>query len=236
MSEFRIPGQLTRRDLLLAGASTLALAAISTSAIAKQITTPSADTADQVFARLKQGNERYATNKQTHKDYSADRASRDSGQAPHTAILSCSDSRVAPELLFDQGPGDLFVVRVAGNFVTSDGLASLEYGAKVLGTKLIVVLGHTQCGAVNATLKVLHDHTVLPGHIQDLVRAMKPGIAPVIKDKAADEVRRAIIANVQYNVRRLQNSPPLLAKMVSAGDLKVVGGVYDIATGRVTFV
>ncbi len=230
------PGRYTRRDVLLAGMGALALSAIGDLAIAQQPPQSLADTADQALDLLKQGNERYVTNAQTHKDYSVDRASRDLGQAPHAAILSCADSRVAPELLFDQGPGELFVVRVAGNFVTPDGLASLEYGAKVLGTKLIVVLGHTQCGAVNSTLKVLHDHTILPGHIQDLVRAMKPGIAPVLKEKAADEAHRAVVANVQYNVRRLMHSPPLLSEMVSGGDLKIVGGVYEIATGRVTFV
>lgn len=109
-------------------------------------------TPDEALRRLKDGNARYVSNTEINTDHSVGRAIRAGGQAPFAAIVSCADSRVAPELIFDQGPGDLFVIRVAGNFVNEDGLASLEYGALVLGIKTIIVLGHSSCGAVEATI------------------------------------------------------------------------------------
>src|SRR6266436_5876486 len=104
------------------------------------------------------------------------RAARMQGQYPIAQILSCSDSRVAPELLFDQGPGDLFVMRVAGNVVSPNLLASIEYGAQFLGAPLIMVLGHSGCGAVDAAIKVLKDKAVLPGHLSALIAAIKPAV------------------------------------------------------------
>ena len=196
----------------------------------------SAATPDAALARLMEGNARYASGKMAEHDFSAGRAARAQGQAPFAAILGCADSRVAPELTFDQAPGELFVVRVAGNFVTPDGLGSLEYGAAVLGTKVIMVLGHTSCGAVNATVDALQKGNTLPGHIADLVRAMKPGIEPVLKTAGPDHRQRAMIANVQAKVRRLQTEKPILGDMVAAGKLKVVGAYYDLPTGKVTMV
>jgi carbonic anhydrase len=128
------------------------------------------------------------------------------------------------------------VVRVAGNFVTPEGLASLEFGAAVLGTKLIMVLGHGKCGAVNATVAALQKGNTLPGHIANLVRAMKPGIEPVLKQSSDDLEQRAVIANVRYNVERLQHAKPILAEMVAKNEIRVVGAVYDLATGKVTLV
>jgi carbonic anhydrase len=195
-----------------------------------------AETPDAALKLLIDGNARYVSNQMKERDFSAGRVGRASGQAPFAAILGCADSRVAPELAFDQPPGDLFVVRVAGNFVTTEGLASLEYGAAVLGTKAIMVLGHTSCGAVNATVEALQKGNTLPGHIADLVRAMKPGIEPVLKQPGPDLNQRAVVANVRFNVRHLTEAQPILAEMVAAKKLKVVGGVYDIATGKVTMV
>lgn len=196
----------------------------------------SAETPDAALARLMEGNARYASGKTAERDYSSGRAARSQGQAPFAAILGCADSRVAPELAFDQAPGELFIVRVAGNFVTPDGLGSLEYGAAVLGTKVIMVMGHTSCGAVNATVDALQKGNTLPGHIADLVRAMKPGIEPVLKTAGPDLQQRAMIANVQANVRRLQTEKPILGDMVAAGKLKVVGAYYDLPTGKVMMV
>lgn len=195
-----------------------------------------AETPDAALKLLMEGNERYLSNQMTERDFSASRASRTQGQSPFAAILGCADSRVAPELAFDRMPGDLFVVRVAGNFVTSDGLASLEYGAAVLGTKVIMVLGHTACGAVNATIGALQKGNDLPGHIADLVRAMKPGIEPVLKTPGDDLPYRAIVANVRHNVQRLIEAGPILAELVAKGQVRVVGGVYELATGKVTLV
>jgi len=225
----------TRRELVRAAALGI-VAAAPLSRMAQAQPTAAANTPDAALALLLEGNARCVANKPRERDYSAGRAARVQGQAPFAAILGCADSRVAPELAFDQRPGDLFVVRVAGNFVTPDGLASLEYGASVLGTKAIMVLGHSSCGAVNATVGALQKGNTLPGHIADLVRAMKPAIEPVLKQPGDDLPQRAVIANVRANVRRLQEAKPILAEMVAAGKLRVVGAVYDLATGKVDLV
>jgi carbonic anhydrase len=225
---------LTRRGLFSAGIGALAVTA-SVSAPRAQ-PARSADTPDAAFARLMEGNARYVAGQMSERDFSAGRAARAQGQAPFAAILGCADSRVAPELAFDQGPGELFVVRVAGNFVTPEGLGSLEYGVAVLGTKVIMVLGHTSCGAVNATVEALQKGNSLPGHIADLVTSMKPAIEPVLKSPAPDLNQRAVVANVQANVLRLKAEKPILGEMVAAGKLRVVGAYYDLPTGKVVLV
>jgi len=225
---------VSRRALMRVSAGVLAFAPLMGEALAQPVR--KADTPDAALNLLLSGNERYVANKLNERDFSASRVARSRGQAPFAAILGCADSRVAPELAFDQGPGDLFVVRVAGNFVTLDGLASLEFGAAVLGTKLIMVLGHSSCGAVDATVSALQKGNDLPGHIADLVRAMKPGVESVLKQTGADLAQRAVVANVRYNVQRLQQEKPILADMVASGKLRVVGAVYDLATGKVSVV
>lgn len=229
---------LSRRRLFagVGGLASIAAIGAMTTATASAQPARAAETPDAALARLMEGNARYASGKMSERDYSVGRVARSQGQAPFAAILGCADSRVAPELAFDQGPGELFVVRVAGNFVTPDGLGSLEFGAAVLGTKVIMVLGHTSCGAVNATVDALQKGNTLPGHIADLVRALKPGIEPVLKTPGPDLQQRAMIANVQANVRRLQTEKPILGDMVAAGKLKVVGAYYDLPTGKVMMV
>ncbi|MCK8783400.1 carbonic anhydrase [Roseomonas sp. NAR14] len=183
--------------------------------------------------RLAAGNRRYVADTPQARDFSAGRAARAAAQHPFAAVLACADSRVAPELLFDEGPGDLFVVRVAGNFVNADGLGSLEFGAAVLGTRAILVLGHTSCGAVDATVKVLREgNNDLPGDIATLVNAMKPGIEPALRDPGPDLATRALEANVRHAMRRLEGSP-ILAKLIGEGRLAVAGGIYELATGQV---
>ncbi|MPZ32936.1 MAG: carbonic anhydrase [Rhodospirillales bacterium] len=225
---------LSRRVML--GAGLAAAAAAPFAGVAQAQPARAADTPDAALKLLLDGNARYVSNQMNERDFSAGRAARTRGQAPFAAILGCADSRVAPELAFDQPPGDLFVVRVAGNFMTPDGLASLEYGAAVLGTKVIMVLGHTNCGAINATVAALQTGNDLPGHIGDLVRAMKPGVEPALKQPGDDLAQRAVLANVRWNVQRLIEAKPILADMVTAKKLSVVGGVYDLATGKVTLV
>ncbi|OYW30163.1 MAG: carbonic anhydrase, partial [Methyloversatilis sp. 12-65-5] len=183
---------------------------------------------------LKAGNERFANGQWLQRDYRVQVAATANGQYPFASVLGCIDSRVAPELVFDQGIGDLFVVRVAGNFVNEDGLASFEYGVKVLGVPLIMVLGHSSCGAVAATMKVLKDKVELPGHLPALVNAIKPAIEVAEKSKDKNTLDEAIIQNVLFNVKRLQGATPIISEFVSSGRLKIVGGVYDIATGKVT--
>lgn len=234
MCNFCLNVGLSRRLFVHAGAAALATAPLMGTAQAQPAR--SAGTPDAALNLLLEGNARYAANQPRERDFSANRAARAQGQAPFAAILGCADSRVAPELAFDQPPGELFVVRVAGNFVTPDGLGSLEYGAAVLGTKVIMVLGHTSCGAVDATTAALQKGNDLPGHIADLVRAMKPAIEPALKETGGDLAQRAVIANVRYNVQRLKEAKPILADMVANGKLRVVGGVYDLATGKITMV
>jgi carbonic anhydrase len=225
---------VNRRALILACAAAMTAPPLINIAQAQPVS--AADTPEAALALLLEGNARYVANKPRERDFSAERASRAKGQAPFAAILGCADSRIAPELAFDQSPGDLFVVRVAGNFVTTDGLGSLEFGAAVLGTKLIMVLGHSSCGAVNATVAAIQKGNVLPGHIADLVRAMKPGIEPVVSQSGADLEQRAVIANVRHNVEVLKQAKPILADMVAKNAIRVVGGIYDLASGKVTVV
>jgi carbonic anhydrase len=183
--------------------------------------------------RLMDGNARYTRNQSTTKDYSAGRAARAVAQYPVAAILGCADARVSPELIFDQGPGDLFVARVAGNYMNTDNLASLEYAVEILRAPLVMVLGHTNCGAVSAVLKNVKDNTPLPGHIYLLVDALRPGIAQAIKDGGADLQVRAVDENVGHNVDRLRRAQPLLTQHLASKTIDIVGAVYDLATGHV---
>jgi carbonic anhydrase len=194
---------------------------------------PNAVAPQEALDRLMAGNARYAANVSQNRDYSAGRAERASAQYPFAAIVGCADSRVAPELVFDQGPGQLFVVRVAGNFVNGGGLASLEYGVQYLGVPLIIVLGHSNCGAISSAIKVLQDGASLPGHLPDLIADLKPGVQAAIDRKPKDLLAEAIRSNVQYNVAQLRVDEPILADKVAHGEVKIVGGVYDIATGKV---
>ena len=227
----------SRRNLLFAGAASLTLAGLAPdktqAAEPADANAPNAITPAEALKRLMDGNARYAANAPTNKDYSAGRASRVTAQYPIAAIVSCSDSRVSPELAFDQGPGDIFVVRVAGNFVNEDGLASLEYGVKFLRVPLIGVLGHTHCGAVSATVDAIQKGVVLPGHLPDLVRSIKPAVAIAQLHGDADLKASATIENVRLNANRLSVSKPIIGRYVRQGKVKVVGGIYDLATGKV---
>lgn len=195
---------------------------------------PNAIHPDEALKRLMDGNARYAANEPNEKDFSHGRAERVSAQYPIVAVLSCSDSRVAPELAFDQGPGDVFAVRVAGNFVNQDGLASLEYGVKILGVPLIMVLGHTNCGAVAATVKVVTEHVELPGHLPELVKAIEPAVIAAHARHPADLVAAATEENVKLNVGRLKKDHPIISEAYAAKKIDVVGGIYDLATGKIS--
>ena len=146
---------------------------------------------------------------------------------PVVAVLGCADSRVAPELVFDQAPGDVFAVRVAGNYQTVDMLASLEYSVAVLNAPLIMVLGHTNCGAVSAVVKDLQDSKALPGHINVLVNAIKPGVEKAIAAGGDHVLDNAIEANVRYNVERLRSAQPILAERYKGKKLDIVGAVVS---------
>ncbi len=151
-------------------------------------------------------------------------------------VVGCADSRVAPEILFDQGVGDLFVIRVAGNVVAGSGdvvKGSIEYGVAELGAPLIVVLGHGNCGAVKAAIKHIDAHDSLPGAIDGLVNLIKPAVLKV-EGTSGDKLDNAVRANVEDGVARLKTLEPIVAKAVREGAVKVVGATYDLRTGRVT--
>jgi len=226
---------LTRRGLLSGAAAASTAATLSRRPVWAQSASlaPNAISPDEALKRLQEGNSRYADNTSTNRDFSVGRVARASAQYPFASILSCADSRLAPELAFDQGLGDLFVVRVAGNFVNEDGLASLEYGAVVLGVPLIVVLGHSNCGAVNATIKVVQEGTTLPGHLPSLINAIRPAVEAAQAKSPADLLKEATVENVRINVKYLMGAKPLVADLVARGKLKVTGAVYDISTGKV---
>ena len=186
--------------------------------------------------RLMQGNVRYAAGESEWEDYSVGRAERVAAQYPIAAILGCSDSRVSPELLFDQGPGDLFVVRLAGNFLDDDGFASLEYAVQFLGAPLVMVLGHTNCGAVAAAVKVVTERAELPGHLPDLVKAIEPAVIAAHGRHPSDLVAAATEENVRINVKRLIDNAPIMTDALAAKKIAISGGIYDIATGKVNLI
>jgi carbonic anhydrase len=156
------------------------------------------------------------------------------GQAPFASILTCADSRVVPNFVFVQGLGDLFVTRVAGNFPDDLVTGSIEYAQEHLGTHLIMVLGHQNCGAIKAVYSAIESNATLPPHLTTIQRLIAPGIADVVKRKGS--IDDAISANVSAAVAKLKNSPPVISKGVGDGSVLVVGGVYRLGTGEVKLV
>ena len=168
-------------------------------------------------------------------DFKHEREALAGGQNPYASILSCADSRIAPEYAFDSGRGDLFVCRVAGNFANDDTVASLEYAVAILNTPLFMVLGHETCGAVDATIKSLKDNTTLPGHLPSLVAALAPAVKATA-DQPGDQLANATRRNVIDNVAKLKAATPILSAAVEQGKLKIVGGIYRLGDGKVELV
>jgi len=232
---------LTRRDFLAASTVAAFGALAFGSAFAADppkpgTPPPNAIAPAEALKRLMEGNARYAANTPSERDFSSGRAARATAQYPFASILSCADARVAPELLFDQAPGELFVVRVAGNIVTNSLLASLEYGVQFLGVPMILVLGHSACGAVDAAIKVAKSKAVLPGHLPELVGAIKPAVAAAEKMPGGVTLDNAIVANVRGQVARLKAATPIVQKAYKDKKIEIAGGVYDIGTGKVTLI
>jgi carbonic anhydrase len=194
---------------------------------------------DEVLRLMLDGNKRFATGASTHpRRTPADFKPLAAGQSPIACIITCSDSRVTPEILFDLGIGELFVVRVAGNYVNGAGTSvkgSVEYAVAELGVSLIMILGHSQCGAVKAAIQHIHDKDALPGAINDLVNAIKPAVL-ASEHMPGDPLENAIRANVKRGVDRLDDLQPIVEPAVKGGKVKIVGGVYDLATGKVQMV
>ena len=190
---------------------------------------PEVVSADEALKRLVDGNKRNVLGKLMHPNQTRVRRGEvEGGQHPFAIILGCSDSRVPPEVIFDQGLGDLFVVRVAGNIADDAVLGSIEYAAEHLHAPLIMVLGHGSCGAVAATIK----GGELAGHLPCITDAIRPAVEKA-KGQQGDAVSNAARANVQMVVDQLRSCKPVLSPLVKSGDLKVVAAFYDIGSGKV---
>ncbi len=227
---------LGRRSFLSAAAAALAVSGPAFGLQAKAPPKPdNVMSPDAALKRLMAGNGRYVAGVTKRHDFAAERQALAGGQNPYAGILSCADSRIAPEYAFDSGRGDLFVVRVAGNFLNDDNLASFEYAVAILKTPLLMVLGHAACGAVDATIKSLKDGTVLPGHLPSLVTRLAPAVKAVA-DKPGDALENATKENVRMNVERMKQATPLLSAAVQSKTLQVVGGYYDLTDGKVEIV
>ncbi|MFZ0777375.1 MAG: carbonic anhydrase [Xanthobacteraceae bacterium] len=187
---------------------------------------------DAALHRLMEGNTRYVKGEARRHDFRHEREALSKGQNPFAAVLSCADSRIAPEYCFDTARGDLFVCRIAGNFASDEMTASLEYAVAVLNTPLILVLGHEACGAVDATIKSVKDGTTLPGHLPSLVAAIKPAV-DAVQGQPGDMLANAIQRNVALNVQALSSAGPILKAAVDDKKIRVVGGVYKLSSGQV---
>ena len=197
----------------------------------ENILTPSA-----ALERLMAGNQRFSSGKVIKNDsFKSIPVSLRAGQNPYACILSCADSRVGPELCFDEGQGDLFVARLAGNYVNTDVLASLEYGTLILKSPLIMVLGHTECGAINAAIKAEKENMDFPGHIQVIASKLDTAVR-LAKKQGGNLAYETVKENVKLNVAELSQSTPIMRRLVAEGKLKVVGGIYDLNTGKVSLV
>lgn len=202
------------------------------------MTIHSADTytADEALARLVAGNKRFVLGKArfptVQKEILADLAK---GQRPYATVLGCSDSRVPPELVFDAGFGELFIVRVAGNVISPEVMGTLQYAATHLRTPLFVVLGHEGCGAVAAALATKRDGASHPSRIALLVDSILPGLSGLPADLTPPaELHRAVEANARWSMHQLRETPEGKARMAE-GSMKLVGAIYELQTGRVRF-
>ncbi|MDX2211683.1 MAG: carbonic anhydrase [Oculatellaceae cyanobacterium bins.114] len=187
--------------------------------------------ANHALEKLIAGNQRYVTSQLVHHHQSASRMRAIAvGQHPFAIILGCADSRVPPEIIFDQGLGDLFVIRVAGNILDDAILGSIEYAVAELGTALVLVLGHERCGAVAATV----NHAQILGHISTLLSAIQPAIDRA-KTEPGDLLDNAVRANIELVVEQLKSSMPV-AELVQHNRLKVVGAQYNLNCGEVEII
>ena len=185
---------------------------------------------------LKDGNQRFVEKKQLNRDLMQQVSETSTGQFPFATILSCIDSRVSSELIFDQGIGDIFSVRIAGNFINEDILGSMEFACKLAGTKLVLVLGHTACGAVKGAC----DHARL-GNLTTLLNKIKPSVEAVKEPEDVslrnssniDFVNEVAAVNVKMTIENIRVKSQVLKELEDAGEIQIIGGMYDIKTGAV---
>jgi carbonic anhydrase len=179
------------------------------------------------------GNARFVQNKMIQRDLQEQIADTSEGQFPFAAILSCIDSRVPAEIVFDQGIGDVFSARVAGNIVNEDVLGSIEYACKVAGSKIVVVMGHTKCGAVTAAC-----NNVELGNITALLSKIKPAVKKYSTGAEMDEetIERVAVQNVLFSIEAMKSDSPILAEMVESNEILIVGAIYNVSNGQVKFI
>jgi len=236
MNAMNQKGHLSRRNLLKFGAGVVGTGALTAGlgsklvfpdkAVAQNDMTP-----DQALQMLMDGNQRFVKGKRENPHQNMARLTEVAkGQKPFASILGCADSRFPSEIIFDQGFGDLFVCRVAGNIATPEEIGSLEFGSLVLGSKVIMVIGHEKCGAVDATIKGAQ----VPGQIASLLDAIKPAVERS-SNQTGDQLENAVKANVLYQIETLKASP-VISQLIEEDKLKVVGGYYDLDSGTVTMV
>lgn len=195
-------------------------------------------TPEKSLAFLKEGNERFRNNLRANRNLIGLVNETKEGQFPFAAVLSCIDSRVPAELVFDQGIGDIFSIRVAGNISNEDVLGSMEFACKIAGTKLVVVLGHTNCGAIKGAC----DHVEL-GNLTHLINKIKPSVTAVtepydesLRNSKNDEfVDNVANHNVARTIEVIRKDSPIIAEMERSGEIKIVGAMYNVASGEVTF-
>ena len=190
-------------------------------------------TAKEAHNILVEGNKRFAQNVKAQRNLNDQVLETSGGQYPFAVILSCIDSRVPAELVFDQGIGDIFSVRVAGNIVNEDVLGSMEYACKVAGSKIVVVMGHTKCGAVTAAC----NHVQL-GNITPLLEKIQPAVKAVeanISEMDAISIEEVAVLNVELSINRIRKESPILTELESEGKIEIVGAMYDVTTGKVEF-
>lgn len=190
-------------------------------------------TPEEALQKLLDGNKRFMQGFDAPDSFKYQDASIRKTQHPYACILGCADSRVSPEHTFDESHGNLFVTRVAGNFVTPEIIASLEYGTSVLGASIILVLGHSGCGAVHATIDAVSANVTFDGHIGQIIQSIEPAVAASRHANLDTWMENAVAENVQHNVQHLRQSEPILAGLIRSGKLKVVGGIYNLETGEV---
>ncbi|MDJ0794531.1 MAG: carbonic anhydrase [Woeseiaceae bacterium] len=190
--------------------------------------------AAEALERLREGNRRFVSGATTHSATidPASRAELVGGQTPFAIILACADSRVPVQLVFDEGPGDLFIIRVAGNIATPTQIGSIEYAVTQLGAELVVVLGHSGCGAVAAALESLAGDVPAPtANLEAIIDEIRPAIEG-LGDASLDD---AVVANVERSIARLKEGSPILGKLVESRSLTVTGATYALETGEVNF-
>ena len=218
---------ISRRGVLGLGAAALAAGSLRPANVFGEPAAPGSvpATPAAALAELTQGNARFVKGELLQPRRELERVRQVAAkQEPYAAVLGCADSRVPIEIIFDEGFGDVFVVRVAGNIATPVEIASLEYGTAVLGTKVIMVLGHDDCGAVKAALAGME----VPGQISTLYQYIVPGI-----DRGNHDLGVAVRANVKFQMRQLREASPVIAAAVERGTVQIVGGVFELMTGRV---